>query len=172
MRLERKLEDTPKDLAKMNNIKEGRQFRTSEMEQRYWLKKKGIDRVIEKLKQRVTSTAAKIKRYSGRVNQLHANHLFETDQKRFYQSLEGKQQEQIPPPEPDAALQFWSNIWSRPHSHKEDAKWIKEAENDHKDYLEKQKKNPWEIITMESRWIRWSTGLTELRTSQLFIQEL
>ena len=137
MRLERKLEDTRKDLAKMNNIKEGRQFITSEMERRYWLKKKGIDRVIEELKQRVTSTAAKIKRYSDRVNQFHANHLFEIDQKRFYQSLEGKQQEQKPPPEPDAALEFWSNIWSRPHTHKEDAKWIKEAENDHKD-IEKQ----------------------------------
>ncbi|XP_067944501.1 uncharacterized protein [Watersipora subatra] len=137
MRLERKLEETRKDLAKMNNIKEGRQFITRELEQGYWLKKKGIDRVIEKLKQRVTSTAAKIKRYSDRVNQFHTNHLFGTDQKRFYQSLEGKQQKQIPPPEPNVALEFWSNIWAKPHTHEEDAKWIKEAEHDYKD-LEKQ----------------------------------
>ncbi|XP_067947648.1 uncharacterized protein [Watersipora subatra] len=137
MRLERKLEETRKDLAKMNNIKESRQFITREIEQGYWLKKKGIDRVIEELKQRVTSTAAKIKRYSDRVNQFHTNHLFETDQKRFYPSLEGKQQKQIPPPEPDAALEFWSNIWARPHTHKKDAKLIKEAEDDYKN-LKKQ----------------------------------
>ncbi|XP_067937308.1 uncharacterized protein [Watersipora subatra] len=137
MRLERKLEETRKVLAKMNNLKEGRQLITREIEQGYWLKKKGIDRVIEELKQRVTSTAAKIKRYSDRVNQFHTNHLFETDQKRFYQSPKGSQQKQIPPPEPNAALEFWSNIWAQPHTHKEDAKWIKEAEHDYKD-LEKQ----------------------------------
>ncbi|XP_067936643.1 uncharacterized protein [Watersipora subatra] len=69
MRLERKLEETRKYLAKMNNIKEVRQFITREMEQGCCLKKKGIDRVNEELKQKVTSTAAKIKRYSDRIKE-------------------------------------------------------------------------------------------------------
>lgn len=49
---------TKKDLTKKINIKEGRESITNKIERRYWLKK-GIYRVIEELKQIVTSTTAK-----------------------------------------------------------------------------------------------------------------
>ena len=45
--------------------------------------------------QRLKCIAAKIKRYSERVNQFHQNQLFETDQKIFYQSLDGEEQERV-----------------------------------------------------------------------------
>ena len=111
----------------MNNMKEGRQRITPELEQKYQIQRKRKGILIEELKQRVISTAAKIKRYSDRVKQYHQNQQYITDQKRFYQSLAGKQQESVPAPDPNAALDFWRNIWARPHNHRTDAKWITEV---------------------------------------------
>ena len=103
----------------MNNIKEGRQRITPELEQKYQIQRKGKGIVIEELKQRVISTAAKIKRYSDRVEQYHENQQYIT-------SLAGKQ-ESVPAPDSNAALDFWSNIWARPHNHRADAEWITEV---------------------------------------------
>ena len=112
----------------MNNIKEGRHRITPGLEQKYQMQRKGQGIVvIEELKQRVISTAAKIKRYSDRVNQYRENQQYITDQKRFYQSLAGKQQDSVPAPDSKAALDFWSNIWARPHNHRVDAEWITEV---------------------------------------------
>ena len=97
----------------LHNINDGKKKATPKIKYKYRLERKGITTAIEELTQRLKSTAAKIKRYSERVNQFHQNQLFETDQKRFYQSLDGKEQERVPPPEPDAALNFWSTIWGR-----------------------------------------------------------
>ena len=79
---------------------------TRTMSYKYRLKRRGIDTVIEELKQRLKSTASKIKRYSHRVNQFHENHMFETDQMRFYQKLKGLDQSEVPPIEPQSTLEF------------------------------------------------------------------
>mgnify|MGYP001794065188 FL=1 len=126
-RLEKQVESIRKDLGKMINIKEGRQQPTRAISYKYRLKRKGVETVIEELKQRLKSTAAKIKRYSDRVNQYHENHLFETDQKRFYQKLKGEDRNETPAPEPEAAIEFWSGIWGREHEHNRQAGWIKET---------------------------------------------
>ena len=65
----------------MSNIKEGRPRITPELEQKYQIQRKGKGIVTEELKQRVTSTAARIKRYSDRVKQYHQNQQYITDQK-------------------------------------------------------------------------------------------
>ena len=130
IRLENCVKRIRRDLGRMINIREGRQQATRALTYKYRLKRKGIDIVIEELKQRLKSTAAKIKRYSDRVNQFHENQLFETDQKRFYQSMKGEDRVEVPPPEPDAALEFWSNIWGRPHMHNGKAGWIRDSENE------------------------------------------
>ena len=127
IRLEKQVESIRKDLGTMINVKEGRQQATRTMSYKYRLKRKGIDTVIEELKQRLKSTAAKIKRYSDRVNQFHENHLFETDQKRFYQKLKGQDQSEVPPPEPDSTLDFWRGIWEREHTHNRNAGWIEDT---------------------------------------------
>ena len=49
--------------------------------------------VIEELKQRVLAKAAKIEKYERRVAQYTQNVLFQQDQKRFYQELNGHGQE-------------------------------------------------------------------------------
>ena len=130
-RLKKKLEEQRKDLGILNNIRDGNQKPTRKFKYKYRLERKGMNTVIEELKQRVISTAAKIKRYSDRQCQFFENKLFENDQKRFYKKIEGKQQDAVPPPEPDAALEFWSGIWGRQHRHKADAGWIKDIRNDY-----------------------------------------
>ena len=47
--------------------------------------------MIEELKQRVKATAAKIRKYEERNNQFMQNRLFQTNQKRLFDILEGKE---------------------------------------------------------------------------------
>ena len=46
--------------------------------------------MLEELKQRLTATAAKIKRYEDRVKQYQQHRLFENNQKRFYEEIQSK----------------------------------------------------------------------------------
>ena len=57
------------------------------LESKYNIKRKGFQTVLEELKQRLTATAAKIKRYEDRVRQYQQNRLFENNQKRFYEEI-------------------------------------------------------------------------------------
>lgn len=72
-RLRNKLEETRKDLGKLYNIKDGKKQATAKSKYKYRLTRKGVTTVIEELSQRMINTVAKIKRYSGRVNQFHKN---------------------------------------------------------------------------------------------------
>ncbi len=183
-RLKKKVEEIRKDLGMLHNIKDGKKQATSKFKYKYRLTRKGVTTVIEELSQRLKSTAVKIKRYSERVNQFHQNHLFETDQKRFYQRIEGKEQERIPPPEPDAALEFWSSIWGRSHQHKHDAGWVKETENEYNEIdqqedmeistttLKKvlQKISPWKAAGpdgVQGYWVKNFTSLHSRIAAQL-----
>ena len=55
---------------------------------KYRLETKTIAEVIEELKQRVLATAKKIERYEARIKQYRQNRQFNTNQRRFYQSLD------------------------------------------------------------------------------------
>ena len=172
------------DLARMNNIKEGRQRIAAELEQKYQIQRKGKDIVIEELKQRVITTAAKIKRYSDRVKQYQQNQQYITYQKRFYQSLAGKQQESVPAPDPNAALDFWSNIWARPHNHRTGAEWITEVRTEF-DNIQRQERieisaetlkkvlgklSPWKAAGpdgVQGYWVKNFTSLHERMVEQL-----
>jgi len=55
------------------------------MEQRHDIKRKGFQQVFVELKQRMTSTAAKLKRYEDRVKQYQQNRMFDNNQKKILQ---------------------------------------------------------------------------------------
>ena len=57
------------------------------LENKYSIKRKGFQPALEELKQRLTATAAEIKRIEGRVKQHQQNRLFENNQKRFYEEI-------------------------------------------------------------------------------------
>ena len=50
------------------------------LQRRYSIRVKRLNVVIEKLKQRITAIAAKVRRYQGRVDSYRQNRLFENNQ--------------------------------------------------------------------------------------------
>ena len=57
---------------------------------------------MEKLKQRITTKATKVKRYGNRIKQFQDNRNFETNQERFFKNLEDKEERTKPPNAEDA----------------------------------------------------------------------
>ena len=94
------------------------------MESKYKLSDVGNVQVIDVLKEKISAGPAKIRHYEERELHYYQNTLFATNQKQFYQELDGCSN--IPNEAPDAqeASEFWSNIWSIPGSFNENASWL------------------------------------------------
>ena len=99
-----------------------------ELERKYLIKKKGIIVVIEELKQRMKAIQYKIKRYEDRTEQYKKNRMFETNQKRLYEIVDGVHRNNEEAPNSGDCLEFWSGIWSKPVNHNADAEWLKKLE--------------------------------------------
>ena len=70
--------------------------------------------VIEELKQRLQATAAKLKRYEQRIYRYQVNRLFQQDQKRLYQPMNGISSScSEVRPEAGESQQFWRDIWGK-----------------------------------------------------------
>jgi len=59
------------------------------VKEKYRVRRKGLVTVIEELKQRILSKAAKITRYNQTIDQYRINRLFKVDQKKVYNELNG-----------------------------------------------------------------------------------
>ena len=80
------------------------------------------------LKQKIKAGGVKIKRYDERCLQFKQNHLFRTNQKLFYKTLDGKERGETVLPNPTKATSFWSKIWSEEVGHNEGASWLEDVE--------------------------------------------
>ena len=69
--------------------------------------------MIEELKQRVKATAAKIRKYEERNNQFMQNRLFQTNQKRLFDILEGKEKSDNITPNAEESKLFWGELWGK-----------------------------------------------------------
>lgn len=86
--------------------------------------------VSDMLKQKIKAGAIKIKRYDERCQQFKQNQQFQTNQKLFYETLDGKNRggkEQLDPIE---ATTFWRKIWSEEVIHNEQASWLEQVEQE------------------------------------------
>lgn len=99
-----------------------------QLDARYKVTKKGINVVIEELKQRVVAKAAKVKRYDGRVEQYRQNRMYQSNQKRLFERIENKARLDDAIPDAEESKKFWSDIWDNPAYHNEEAKWLKDIE--------------------------------------------
>ena len=86
--------------------------------------------MVEELKQRVVAKAAKVKRYEARNEQQRQNKLFEVDQGRLYQELNGKDRHGTLIPDIDETRSFWSSLWENPVEHNTQAEWLKEIKEE------------------------------------------
>ena len=122
-----------KDLSKIESIKceklKNRDTRARLFE-KYRVKRKGMLTVIEELKQRITAKSQKIKRYDNRIEQYHQNRLFQNNQKKPFERLEGIERGEEEIPDAHATKEFWRNIWEKNVSHNDSAEWIGKVENE------------------------------------------
>ena len=120
-----------RDLGQVDRIKKGElrnEATKQRLERTYKLKEKGIETVLEELKQRALAIKAKLNRYDKRTKQYRQNRLFETNQKKLFEELEGKTHETIVP-DAEESKQFWSEIWDQPVEHNGEAEWLKDIEH-------------------------------------------
>ena len=86
----------------------------NKLDRKYNIKRKGEKVVIEELKQRLQAKSAKLKSYEQRIYQYQANRLFQQDQKRVYQQMNGTSSSfsevRLVAEE---SQQFWRDIWSK-----------------------------------------------------------
>ena len=96
-----------------------------ELNTKYRVKKKGINLVIEELKQRLIAKKTKVKRYEQRISQFRQNQLFQVNQKQVYKDLNGEKQGDRIIPNSEDSIKFWSDIWSIRKEHNKHTEWLK-----------------------------------------------
>ena len=130
--MQAKIQNLRKDLSKLEEWKNNNLWseRKKELlERQYHVKNKGINAVVEELKQRIKAKTAKIRKYEERSKQFMQNRLFQTNQKRLFEKLEGIERRNDVRPDAEDSITFWSNIWSKSVQHNEKAEWLEEVKN-------------------------------------------
>ena len=102
----------------------------TKLETEFNLQRKGIETVIEELKQRLTAMSARLQRYDTRNNQYRQNMLFQSNQKKLFDEIEGISKSDDVCPDAAESQKFWSEIWDNPVHHNENAEWLGELENE------------------------------------------
>ncbi|CAG4943236.1 unnamed protein product [Parnassius apollo] len=75
---------------------------------------------IDDLKQRIAAWGKRIRRYTERLTWFNQNRLFQSDQKRHYESLERPMESGTgPAPNQADTVAFWRGLWSEPVNHSE-----------------------------------------------------
>ncbi|CAG5051298.1 unnamed protein product [Parnassius apollo] len=75
---------------------------------------------IDDLKQRIAAWGKRIRHYTERSTRFNQNRLFQSDQKRLYESLERPMVSGTgPAPNQADTVAFWRGLWSEPVNHSE-----------------------------------------------------
>ena len=133
-RLQNKIKELRKDSSQpeASKDKDISNFRHwGRLERKYSIRVKKLNVVIEKLKQRITAIAAKVRRYQEQVDCYRQNRLFENNERQFYRELD-QEEESCDDDQPlaEELKQYWGNIWSQPVDHKNDAKWLLDLQSE------------------------------------------
>ena len=107
---------------KRNEIRKKEKYNS--LEHKYHIKKKGLNTVIEELRQRLSAKAAKIRRYEQRIEQYKQDRMFRYDQKKVYQDLNGENRKQEVKPDAQQSTAFWKDIWGNEKHHNTNAEWL------------------------------------------------
>ena len=123
------------DLSKLNEMSESRLQNKKikkELNEKYRIQEKGLNHIIEDVKQRVKSKAHKIQRYTNRNKGYQQNKLFQTNQKCLLNQLRGEDVQQENP-EAEPSKRLWEGIWGNLVTHNKQAAClqdIKEKESE------------------------------------------
>ena len=121
-----------KELGQLNRMRRGElqnEGVISKLERKFNIKRKGADVVHEEVRQRLVAVGAKLERYDNRTKQYRQNRLFESNQKRLFNELEGAQRESVIP-DAEESRRFWSDIWDQVVTHRENTDWLMKVKNE------------------------------------------
>ena len=121
-----------KELGQLNRIRRRKLQNEggviSRLERKFNVTKKGAEVVHEEVQERLVAVGAKLERYDNRTEQYKQNQLFESNQNRLFNELEGTQRESVIP-DAENSRRFCSNIWDQALTHRENTDWFRKAEN-------------------------------------------
>ena len=109
------------DLGQLNRMKRNElqnEGTKSKLERKYHIEEKGIVVVHEEVQQRLVAIGAKLERYDNMTEQYRHNRLFESNQKKLFDELDGVERETVVPDAEESTC-FWSDIWDKQVKHKE-----------------------------------------------------
>ena len=137
-RWKRRIKDSIAELRRHVNILERskhgklkRKEKYTKLERKHSIKQKGEKVVIEESKQRLQAKSAKLKRYEQRINRYQVNRLFQQDQRRVYQQMNGTSSSfSEVRPDAEESQHFWRDIWGREVLHNENAEWLKDLKKE------------------------------------------
>ena len=113
-RIQANIAERRKDVSRLKERRKGTfEFEKKDldrMERKYKLSNMGNVQVIDMLKEKVSVGATKIKRHEERELHYHQNTLFATNEKQFYQELDGRSNILNKASDAQEPSEFWSNI--------------------------------------------------------------
>ncbi|XP_053141804.1 uncharacterized protein LOC128340565 [Hemicordylus capensis] len=130
IRLENKISRLRSDASKLKDMKDKKLKNKNTKQyliQKYHLDSRKIREVLEIIKQQITAVSKKISRYEARTKQHRQNLQFQSNQRRFYQSIEGETARNIETPNKEETVQFWGKLWDNPIDYNKKAGWMKEV---------------------------------------------
>ena len=65
-----------------------------------------------------------MQRYKNKNKQFVQNRMFETDQRRFYEELDGSSNSSQGTPDPEEAKQYWNGICGEETTYEKEAEWL------------------------------------------------
>ena len=154
-RIEGQIKILRKEVSQLQYLKEEKlkSERTKKyLMDKYNIEERGLNLVLEELKERITAKAEKIKIYDRRVDQYQQNRMFQNNQRRLFEKLEGVERGDDAIPDAEESRKFWSNIWSKQVEHNTSAHWIQKID-DQTNKIAKQKevKITVELIAKQAR---------------------
>ena len=186
-RIKSKIKQLRKEISRLEKHMSGeiRKSKISDqLKRKYKIDVTGPSVVLEELKQRLTAQAAKLKRYQERHKQYRQNRMFETNQRRLFEEIEGMTREDGLTPDAEESKNLWNGIWGKSVDHNEGAEWLRdvdeqladvEKQNDVKITVESVRKCIRKIANLKSPgpdcvqgyWIKNFTSLQKQITKQL-----
>ena len=121
-----------KDLGQLNRMKRNElqnEGTKSKLERKYRIEEKGIVAVHEEVQQRLVAIGAKLERYDNRTEQYRRNRLFESNQKKLFDELDGVERETVVS-DAEESTRVWSNIWGKLVKREENPEWLRNVEEE------------------------------------------
>ena len=155
-RIQQSINEIRKHISTLERKRKGERIteaKYADIERKYRVKAKGANVVIEELKQRLLAKSHKLKRYNERIQQFKLNRMFDQDQKRVYQKLNGNKRCENSIPNAEESEIFWSNIWSQEKLHESEAEWLKSLKGKKNDAHQEDLIISEDLVRRQSSWL-------------------